>query len=211
MEIHPAEHPILSWKDALFHLATVTVGILIALGLESIVEWRHHVALASEARENILTEIRDNRRELQDSLKTTEQTLNNSRAAVEFANELLTTRKTSIKNLNLGWNRADLSKTSWATAQTTGAVNYMPYGEIKSYANAYELQDEYVRLEQRTIDEGVGALALFQQGGDPSKMPDPELRSLKERLLASMSSVTVKTQIGDELVKRYSQVLSQPR
>jgi hypothetical protein len=71
MENHAPAHPVLSWKDALLHLGIVTIGILIALGLESVVEWRHHISLASEARANIVSEIRDNRRELDDVLKTT--------------------------------------------------------------------------------------------------------------------------------------------
>lgn len=53
MEIHAPEKPILTVKEAIAHLAIVTVGILIALSLEGLVEWRHHRALVREARDNI--------------------------------------------------------------------------------------------------------------------------------------------------------------
>ena len=33
MDIHPPEGPVHSFKDFLFHLLTVTIGILIALSL----------------------------------------------------------------------------------------------------------------------------------------------------------------------------------
>jgi hypothetical protein len=41
MEIHARDKPILTLKEATVHLAIVTVGILIALSLEGLVEWRY--------------------------------------------------------------------------------------------------------------------------------------------------------------------------
>ncbi len=72
----------------------------------------------------------------------------------------------------------------------------------------YEMQEEYVRLEERTIDAGIAALAFFVEGEDPTKLQDSQLRSIKETVLASMSDLTAQTQIGEQLLKRYSQVLS---
>src|ERR1041385_6630226 len=68
MEIHAPKEPILTVKEAVVHLSIVTVGILIALSLEGLVEWRHQRSLVREARENIATEIQDNRKELQKTL-----------------------------------------------------------------------------------------------------------------------------------------------
>ena len=63
MEIHPPGH-IQSFRDVAIHLAIVTAGILIALGLEQTVEFFNHRRLVAEARANILSEIRDNKQEL---------------------------------------------------------------------------------------------------------------------------------------------------
>lgn len=35
MEVHPPHEPIHSWRDFLLHLLTITIGLLIALGLEA--------------------------------------------------------------------------------------------------------------------------------------------------------------------------------
>ncbi len=189
----------------------MTIGILIALGLEAVVEWRHHVALASEARENILSEIRDNRRELEDVLKTTPKVIADQKLIVQLANDLLTKHNTAIHSVSLNFRRADLSKTSWSTAQSVSAISYMPYQEVKAYANVYELQDEYVRLEERTIDAGIAAIASLAQNEDPAKLQESQLRLIKETVLTSMSDLTAETQIGEALRKRYSQVLSKSR
>jgi hypothetical protein len=42
MEVHPPEHPIFTWKQFFIHMATVCLGLLIALGLEQLAENLHH-------------------------------------------------------------------------------------------------------------------------------------------------------------------------
>ncbi len=73
MEIHPPHQPVLTVKEALVHLGIVTIGILIALSLEGLVEWQHHRHLVAEARENIAEEIRDNSGELKHFLGSVAQ------------------------------------------------------------------------------------------------------------------------------------------
>ena len=61
MEIHAPTKPVESIREFLIHLSMVTIGILIALGLEQAVEAWHHHEPGVEARENISNEIRDNK------------------------------------------------------------------------------------------------------------------------------------------------------
>ena len=39
MEVHPPHSPVRSIKDFMVHLLAITIGLLIALGLEASVEW----------------------------------------------------------------------------------------------------------------------------------------------------------------------------
>ena len=50
LDIHPPHESIHSWRDFFIHIATICVGLLLAVGLEQIVEAVHH---ASERREMI--------------------------------------------------------------------------------------------------------------------------------------------------------------
>ena len=68
IDIHPPEQAAHSWRDIFIHLATITVGLFIALSLEGCVEWQHHRHLVREARENIRTEMQENQKELHDTL-----------------------------------------------------------------------------------------------------------------------------------------------
>jgi len=68
MDIHPVHGPVNSVKDFFVHLAIITIGILIALSLEGLLEWAHHKTLVHEARENILTEVRKNKESIDNEL-----------------------------------------------------------------------------------------------------------------------------------------------
>ncbi len=42
LDVHPPHHPAHTWPDFFIHIATICVGLLIAIGLEQAVEWLHH-------------------------------------------------------------------------------------------------------------------------------------------------------------------------
>ena len=42
LDVHAPHEPIHSWKGFVIHIATITIGLLIAIGLEQLVEYFHH-------------------------------------------------------------------------------------------------------------------------------------------------------------------------
>jgi hypothetical protein len=51
LDVHPPSHTPNTWRDFFIHIATITVGLLIALGLEQTVEYFHHRHEGVELRE----------------------------------------------------------------------------------------------------------------------------------------------------------------
>ena len=41
LDIHPPHHAASTWRDFLIHIATIVIGLLIAIGLEQAVEAIH--------------------------------------------------------------------------------------------------------------------------------------------------------------------------
>jgi hypothetical protein len=58
LDVHPPHESAHSWKDFLLHIATIVVGLLIAVGLEQTVEAVHHRSQRSELREPLERESR---------------------------------------------------------------------------------------------------------------------------------------------------------
>ena len=42
LNVHPAQHAASSWKEFFIHIATIVVGLLIAVSLEQTAELIHH-------------------------------------------------------------------------------------------------------------------------------------------------------------------------
>jgi hypothetical protein len=57
LDVHPPHHAVSSWRDFFIHIATIVVGLLIAVGLEQTVEFFHHRHQSAEARESLATEM----------------------------------------------------------------------------------------------------------------------------------------------------------
>ncbi|MBV9268760.1 MAG: hypothetical protein JO061_21505 [Acidobacteriaceae bacterium] len=208
MEIHAPEHPLRSWTDILLHLGIVTIGILIALGLEGLLEWQHHQALAREARENIRNEIRDNREELVSGLRGILENQKNQYAALRYINDALAHRKLSGK-LEIGWHLLSILNSSWTTAQALGALSFMPYAEVKKYAEVYDLQSDFVRLQNEAVQRTVESIGSIGTSKDPSTMPANELQTAKGRVEAAIAAGIAEQQLGNGLKQAYDEVLKE--
>src|SRR6201987_5542346 len=64
-DVHPPHPAASTWRDFFIHIATIVIGLLIAIGLEQTVEFFHHRELANHAREMLTQENDLNRRSLQ--------------------------------------------------------------------------------------------------------------------------------------------------
>src|SRR5262245_6827641 len=150
MEIHvPSGRPH-SWRNFAIELGTITTGILIALTLDALVERRHYRVMAEEARESITNEIKDNVREMQGTLKGTAESSRQNEAALKVVKELLATRKSDATEFSLGVHTAELSSSSWQTAQHTGALSHMPSSEVQQFSRVYSLQDLFVDRQRQS-------------------------------------------------------------
>lgn len=58
LDVHPPHEPVHGPRDFFLHLFTITIGLLIALGLEASVEALHHRHQREEAEAKIRQEIR---------------------------------------------------------------------------------------------------------------------------------------------------------
>ena len=56
IDVHPPPHAAHGWRDFFVHIATIVIGLLIALGLEQSAEGIHHGRQVSEARDAIAEE-----------------------------------------------------------------------------------------------------------------------------------------------------------
>ncbi len=92
-----------SRKRILLELFIVTAGVLIALLIDSLVEWNRYRVLVNEARATLAREMADNGREVEQVLATMADRDKRIETALRFANEMLAEKKTAVNELQLGF------------------------------------------------------------------------------------------------------------
>jgi hypothetical protein len=139
MDVHPPHSPIHTWRDFFIYLTTITVGLLIALGLEGAVESMHKHHLRHQAETNLRDEMLSNRKTLAGDEKQLDgaekQAENNLRLIEAFKSHHEISEK-----LNFRWEWNGLDTAAWDTARNTGAIALMPYETAQGYSVIYAEQ-----------------------------------------------------------------------
>ncbi len=211
MEIHPPHGPIKSLREFAVHLLTITIGILIALGLEGLLQWQHHRTLVHEAEANIAAEIQGNagqlkigRNDLQDSETQLER-------MVDVIHRMERDRKARTDQVIFNWTVIELHQTSWATAGATGAVAYMGYGEANRYTRIYDLQEEYMSLQRRAFESSLGVQALATLlGRDSRTLSDAELSHAEGAVGLALANARALEKVGQVLARQYERFQPRP-
>jgi hypothetical protein len=157
LDVHAPHHPIMGWKDFLLHLLTISIGLLIAVGIEGCVELHREHKLVQEARETMREEVQHNSNTMKDTLVSVKK----QRATMEKNIETLTRIQENPENKALqkdasiaaDYSMVSLRDTAWKTAQTTGALGFMPYAEAQRYSDLYGAQKDFLDQQDKILED----------------------------------------------------------
>jgi hypothetical protein len=188
-------------------LATITVGVLIALSLEGGRQWMSDRALVREAEENILQEMRENRDELARVLAGDSSRQSALEGALQFADDLLADGTTDVNELNLGFSLAEVSSSSWTTAERTGAIAHMDYGRVRELSRVYEAQDLFVSQQTQNLARLSAAMAVLSASGDPQRSEPADMRVFRDEVLRLRADLYIQRQLAERTQALYEDLL----
>jgi hypothetical protein len=180
---------------------------LIALLINGLVQWNDDRQLVAEARATIAREIADNKKDLEATLAGMQADFARFDGAIQFASEMLAAKKTSVRELNLHLNLADLSSTSWRTAERTGALGHMDYDEVQRYSKLYDLQELLVEQQRNMLSRLGEASAILNSDFDPDNPNPKDLEIFRERVMILRSHLGVHQQMAKRLAENYAEAL----
>ena len=139
-------------KYVFIEVLIITLGLLPALAIDDLLEWRQHRRLVAEARQELRVEITENvvraDRLLREIGIERQRTAAGIEALKPFQNARDPQDASKLKP-NLGGLGLTLTREmAWRTAQSTGALNYMPYEEAKAYNTIYSLQTLFYEYQR---------------------------------------------------------------
>lgn len=184
IDVHPPHEPLHGWRDFFVHLFTITIGLLIALSLEGLVEWQHHRHLVHEAEASLRTEIQGNAKSLPDAIAGLHKYQDQLKHDVTVLKYVMKNHKMpEHDHMEIGFNITSFDDVSWKTAQATTALSYMPYKQAQEYADIYITQSELFVSEQQAARDAIVSLGPFLNTaeGDPDPTAE-QAEAMKEKI-----------------------------
>jgi hypothetical protein len=209
LDVHPPHSSVHSWRDFLTHLATITIGLFIALMLEAGVAALHHRHLVREARENIRTELRQNVAEAKKDVGYVQDNADNMKSNIEKARQLRSnSHALEHGEMHFTFTWSSFNDSAWRSARDTGALAYMPSTEVQRYADAYNQQDIVDRQAVDIFTHQSELLAPFVIESDPTDFRPEEIQTfMRESAITELRLITLK-QLIVNLGKDYADTLA---
>jgi hypothetical protein len=189
LDVHPPHESVHTWRDFFIHIATIVIGLLIAIGLEQSVEYAHHRHQLHTAEHNLAVEIAANRKTLamdESELRTSVQHLHDADQHLEQ----LRAHQPLGGPLTAEWTWNDLAVGAWDTARAIGTTSLMTYDQAQHYADIYE-QQTLVNSQASIYIRGVYRIgAPMELGKSTAQLTPDDIDKMQAAITASVSEVT---------------------
>ena len=192
LDVHPPHEAVHTWKDFFIHIATICIGLLIAIGLEQAVEALHRDHQRHTLQAELHQEALENQRIAAGDLRWMNVRLNwllDFKATVDAVRDSHGKLKAiPPPNPPLPANAledVDLGLTAWDTAGQSAHIELLPHDEALLYSKTYSMAQQELRQDVLTLQQvNIVFGYLINDHGDQSHF---ELSQLSERQLEDLS------------------------
>ena len=119
--------------------------------------------LVREARETMREEIQHNSNEMKDAVVKLDQQTALMKKNIDTLTRIQENPKdkaTQDAQINADFSIVGLRETAWKTAQTTGALSFMPYAEAQRYSDVYGTQKDFPDQEDKILEDEAQFLGV---------------------------------------------------
>jgi hypothetical protein len=149
LDVHAPHERVHGWSDFFIHIATIVIGLLIAVGLEQTVEYFHHRHQAREGLALLRREVDANRVSLAYDDKVAAYSEREQRANLGVLQRLRNHKLQPGDRLIFIRPSEDLDSSAWRVVHESAAATYIPHELMALYDS---IQDN-----QRTVNEDLRA------------------------------------------------------
>jgi hypothetical protein len=196
LDVHPAHHAANTWRDFFIHIATICVGLLIAIALEQSIEALHHAHQRRELIEDLRSECEHNRPVFEEDVNSY-----SAHAAWESQSAtalMLAAPKNGYVTVTLPafvgtqYSHAP-SGAVWSVARANGKVALLPENLAEIYDRVDHQGEEFLLSNRKAneVKQEIPALATLygiQIKPDATVRVSPEARDTVAGALARASS-----------------------
>jgi hypothetical protein len=197
LDVHPPHHAASTWRDFFIHIATITVGLLIAVGLEQTVEWVHHLHQRHQLEEDLREEGEKNKELVQQDVKYLDLQWTANAARLRQVESALATRKKTTPPFSGA--QAELSgakhlflmpfTAAWTTAKESARIDLIPQNTARKYARLYLQVDYLLGMETARRESGREVEAYRCRFSDGTMPCAPDLSRMTEEQLGEYAGL----------------------
>ena len=162
LDVHPAHHAASTWREFFIHIATIVLGLIIAVGLEQTVEYFHHRHQIAETREALRSERELNRKVMQQLVAEFRLRTTVMQANLADFHYLQQHPGAPIDRLptTINWhnNPGQFNESVWTTAQQGQILTLFPPEEVRAYGRLY-----------RALETASGSLAAWRAASSEAR------------------------------------------
>ena len=172
LDVHPPHHSPNTLRDFFLHIATICVGLLIAIGLEQSVEWIHHRHQLHQLEEDLQAEGIRNLHVALDNIRSSEQRRQVLAAQyTELLNAEREHRKPNTLPLPRDQNYSRPAYSVWTVAQQSGTSALLPREDAQRYVRLYRAAQSAVdQVEALNASGAKRAIAMLPSLTDPASL-----------------------------------------
>ena len=199
LEVHAPHQRMHTWKDFLIHIAAITIGLLMALGLEATVEWFHHRHQAHQALELLEKEVDRNRIALRHDMRSNDLAERNHRTALAVLRRLRSGGV--IEGDRLIWirNFDPLGSSAWKIVHESGAAAYLPYELMARYGEIYDAQQLVNDSERSVYAELLRATSVLNGETEDQSRDQEDLIQRKAEAVATLAPAPAAVSDAEEI------------
>jgi hypothetical protein len=149
LDVHAPHERAHSWSDFFIHIATIVIGLLIAVGLEQTVEYFHHRHQAREGLELLRREVDANRLSLQFDAKVLAFSEREQHANLGLLQRLRSHKLQPDDRLIFIRPYEQLESSAWRVVHESAAAAFIPHDLMAVY--------DAIQEAQRTVNDDVQA------------------------------------------------------
>lgn len=191
LEVHPPHEAVHGWRDFLIHIATITIGLLIALALENLAEWVHHHHQVAETQEALRHELEENHARFAANtgyFRRESAILTNNLLVLTFMQKHPNAPANQWPGILL-WqsSHARMEDSAWRTAVQSGIPALMPQSEVMRTSELYAYFERAEKAHEEQADALTEAVGFMALDPDPSHLTPAQLSeelSTTRRVLA---------------------------
>lgn len=204
LDVHPPHEALHTWKGFFIHIATIVIGLCIAVGLEQTVEFFHHRHQVAETREALRVERESNIRAFAESVsefhRQTAALINNI-IVLRYLQQHPGTQEALLPGI-LVWHAipGKYSDSAWRTAQQSDVTALMPQDEVRNYAALYAHIEDVANAFAAVWPTIVRARLYSIFDPDPTHLShaqvDEEIALTQTALASQLTEAGVLVQLG---------------